>query len=50
MRESTGMQCKEYRCKPEPWQSWSSTARYLLVRLAQAVSNAVLVWLAYARH
>jgi hypothetical protein len=34
----------------QPWQSWGSTARYLIVRLAQAVPTGLCVWLAYLRH
>ncbi len=29
---------------PEPWQSWGSTLRYMIVRLAQAISGALLLW------
>jgi hypothetical protein len=35
---------------PLPWQSWGSTVRYLIVRIAQGLPSAVLVWLAYVRH
>jgi hypothetical protein len=48
MPKSTEMRCSEHNNASEPWQSWPLTARYLLVRLAQAVPSAVLLWLAYA--
>jgi len=34
----------------EPWESWGSTARYLIVRLVPVIPNAVLVWEAWLRH
>ncbi len=48
MPKSTEMPCNEHKNTSEPWQSWPLTVRYLVVRFAQAVPNAVLVWLAYA--
>jgi len=48
--ESTDAQANGHGSAPKPWQSWGSTIRYLIVRMAQASPNAVLVWLAYARH
>ena len=50
MSKSTGVQRKERKGKSEPWQSWPSTVRYLLVQVAQAVPNLILVWLAFAHH
>jgi hypothetical protein len=50
MSKSTGMQCREHKGRPKPWQSWPLTMRYLLVELAQAVPNLVLVWLAIVHH
>jgi hypothetical protein len=35
---------------PEPWQSWDTTARYLIIRLGLAIPGIVLVWLAVACH
>jgi len=43
------MQVNRHGSAPKPEQSWGSTVRYVIVRLAQAVPNAVLVWLAYVR-
>jgi hypothetical protein len=37
----------ENRGGAEPWQTWPWTLRYLVVRLAQALPNGTLVWLAY---
>jgi hypothetical protein len=31
----------------EPWQSWGATARFTIVRLAQTMPTAMLVWIAY---
>ena len=42
MPKSTGIKRKEHNGELEPWQSWSSTVRYLLVQVGQAV----LIWLA----
>jgi hypothetical protein len=35
--------------RPLPWQSWGSTVRYVVVRLAEAVPYVVLAWQAYLR-
>ena len=48
--ECTDVQAYAHRSTPEPWQSWGSTARYLIVRISQAVPSGLLVWLAYVRH
>jgi hypothetical protein len=50
MAKSTGVQRKETRDGSDPWQSWPSTVRYLLVQVAHAVPNLVLVWLAFVHH
>ena len=50
MAKSTEVQPHEYRTTSEPWQSWGSAARYLVVRFAEAVPSGVLVWLAYVHH
>jgi hypothetical protein len=34
----------------KPWQSWGTTIRYLITRVAQAVPTAMLVWLAHLHH
>jgi hypothetical protein len=37
--------------QPQPWQSWGSTVRYTVVRLAEVMPYiAVLAWQAYPRH
>ena len=48
--QSTQTQVNGHESAPKPWQSWGLTIRYLVVRLAQATPNAMLVWLAYVRH
>jgi hypothetical protein len=48
MSKCTQIQRKGYRRSPEPWQSWTSTLRYLMVKLAQ--TGVVLIWLTYVRH
>jgi hypothetical protein len=35
---------------PEPWQTWGSTLRYLIYRLAQATPTALLLWETCIRH
>jgi hypothetical protein len=50
MSKHTGMLRKEHKGRPEPWQSWPYTARYLLVQFAQAVPDLLLLWLAVVRH
>jgi hypothetical protein len=50
MSKPTGVQRKEDRGRSEQWQSWASTVRYLVVQVAQAVPNLVLIWLALAHH
>jgi hypothetical protein len=47
MTKSTGMHRKDDNDRSEPWRSWPSTVRYMVVKLAQAAPNGVLVWLAY---
>ncbi len=48
--DTTRDQHRPHKPVLEPWQSWESTARYLIVRLSQVVPNAVLVWQAWLRH
>jgi hypothetical protein len=45
--KSSGMQPSGHRSASKPWETWDSTMRYLIVRVAQTVPNAALVWLAY---
>jgi hypothetical protein len=45
--DSTGLTANADSRNQEPWQSWQSTARYLIVRLAQLAPWA---WLAYLHH
>jgi len=46
MGKSTRVQRRDIKEEPEPWQSWASTVRYLLVQLAQAAPSLALVLLA----
>jgi hypothetical protein len=48
--ESIDVQAGRRSTTPEPWQSWGSTVRYLIIRLGQAIPSAVLLWEAYIRH
>jgi hypothetical protein len=50
MSKSSGVQRDESKSKAELRRSWDSTARYLLVQLAQAVPTAVCLRLAYVHH
>ena len=50
MSKCTGKRRRGHKAGSEPWRSWASTVRYLMVRLAQAVPCGVLVWLAYMHH
>jgi hypothetical protein len=34
----------------DPWQSWSSTSRYVIIQLAQALPTLAVIWQAFARH
>ncbi len=47
--ESTDANVDERTNTPQPWQSWDTTVRCLILRLAQAAPSALLVWQAYAR-
>jgi hypothetical protein len=50
MAKSTNMPAQQGKNSPEPWQSWGTTVRYVVIRLALAVPAIVLVWLAVACH
>jgi hypothetical protein len=50
MPNNTGTDPEEHSDGSEPWRSWPTTVRYLVVRLAQATPSGVLVWLAYLHH
>jgi hypothetical protein len=48
---STGDELDElHTTKHEPWESWGTTARYVIVRLAQTMPTALLVWQAFVHH
>lgn len=38
------------RTTPEPWQSWGTTVRYVVIRLSVAVPGVLLVCLASGCH
>ena len=46
MSKSTRVQRGEHKDSSAPWQSWSLTARWVLVKVSQAVPTLALVWLA----
>ena len=41
MTKSTGMHRKDDNDRSEPWRSWPSTVRYMVVKLAQAAITAL---------
>ena len=50
MPNDTQVPAEQAKTTPEPWQSWSTTVRYLVIRLGVAIPGVVLVWLAVAGH
>jgi hypothetical protein len=47
--EFTVVEYHHVNAAPEAWRSWGLAVRYLIVRLADAVPCALLVWLTYVR-
>jgi hypothetical protein len=35
---------------PEPWQSWDSTVRYVIVQVSHVLPTAVLLWQTCLHH
>jgi len=48
--ESTEVPAHRPKTTPEPWQSWGTTVRYLVIRLGLALPGVLLVWLASGCH
>ena len=48
-RELTVVEHHHVKAAPEAWRSWGLAVRYLIVRLADAATYALLVLLAYVR-
>lgn len=43
-------QARRHSPTSEPWQTWGSTLRYLIYRLAQATPTVLLLWETCIRH
>jgi len=45
--QSTEVRRRDNPSTPEPWQSWATTVRYVIVQAAQAIAPVLLLLLAY---
>lgn len=50
MTRTTKAPVQQVITKPEPWHSWGTTVRYLVIRLGLAVPGIALVWLLATLH
>lgn len=50
MSKSTKIPAERTKTTPQPWESWATTARYLVICVGLAVLCAVLAWLAGVFH
>ena len=45
MSKSSSTGTKRYQQTSQPWQSWDTTTRYLVLRMGQALLNAAMLFL-----
>jgi hypothetical protein len=50
MAKRTKMPAQRPNSVPQPWQSWDTTVRYLIIVLGLVLAIALLVWLTGGLH